>query len=64
MTSDLMATIMFAQSAQSLIIYEIFAKQIQCQKCYLENEGQGEKRDLHNFTGNVRFYIGEFVFFS
>ena len=55
MTSYLMATVTFALSHT---IYEIFTKQMKCQKFYLENEGRGgEKRDLRHSTGNVRFCI-------
>ena len=32
----------------------LFAKQINCPKSDLENEGQGEKRDLHHLTGNIQ----------
>ena len=49
--------------ALSLSIYEIFANQIKRHKFDLENEDQdqgGEKRDLRNLAGNVRFHIGDF----
>ena len=56
MTSYLMVIIM---SALSLTIYEIFTNQIECQKFYLDNEGQEEKWDMCHSTGNVRFDIDE-----
>ena len=46
-----------------VIISEIFANQIKCQKFYLANEGpceRAEKHDLQDSTGNVPFYIGSF----
>ena len=48
----------------SVTIYKQFAKQIKCQKFYLENEAQAqdeEKWDLPASTGNVSLYIDEFV---
>ena len=51
-TSYLIAITMFALF---VIIYEIFANQIKCQKFDLENEdkGEGEKRDRCHLTDNV-----------
>ena len=61
---DKYRTIMFSLS---ITVYEIFADLIKCQKFDLENEEQdqeGEKRNLHHSTGNVRFYINAFQNFS
>ena len=49
MTSFLMTKVMFALSIN---IYEIFANKVNCQKCYLENDGQGQ--DV-NKTGLAQF---------
>ena len=62
MTGYLMATVIFAIA---LTNYEIFENHIKIRKFDLENEGQGkggEKQDLRHSTGNVRLYIGDFVF--
>ena len=48
--------------APSLTHYEIFSKQIKCQKFDLGNESQGhegEIRELRHSTENVRFNIGD-----
>ena len=55
--------ILIVMSDRYLTIYEIFANQIIFQKFHLENEDQGqegEKLDLPNSTGYVRFYNGVF----
>ena len=57
LTSNLMAKVMLLYR---YIIYEIFVNQIKCQNFDLENEGQGEKRDLRHSSGNIRFHIGDF----
>ena len=47
----------------SLIIFEIFANRIKCQKFNLESDCQsqgGEKWDLRHLTGNAQIYIGDF----
>ena len=51
MTSYMMTIVTYALS---LTTYNIFAKQIKCQKFDLDNEGQGEeKQNLCRSTGNV-----------
>ena len=58
MSSYMKAIVMFALS---LTIYEIFFKQLKCQKFDPENVGQdvgGE--NLRHSTENVRFIIGDF----
>ena len=61
MASYLMAII--TMLALALTVYEIFAKQMECKKVYLENDSQWQ--GVENATRaiwleNVQFYIAEF----